>query len=287
MNYARPELLIETDELEAQLPDENLRIFDCTVVFSTNENGVSIESGRPGYEAGHIPGAGFLDLISDLADTSQLLPMMLPPVDQFEDVLSAAGVGTNSRVVLYSARATSWATRAWWMLRTYGFDNAAILNGGWKKWQAEGRPVSQAAATYPRDTFEARVRPGGVADMDQVRSQMGETRTYLVNALSNEAFTGKLAPYGRAGRIPSSVNVPAGETEDPELLTFLPAEVLTEKFGAEGILDRENIIAYCGGGIAATQDAFALALLGRDDVAVYDGSMIEWAANKDNPMETG
>jgi thiosulfate/3-mercaptopyruvate sulfurtransferase len=288
MNYTQPNLLIETHELAEELHNQNLRIYDCSVVFSMNENGVSIESGRPGYEAGHIPGAGFLDLIQDLSDLSQPLPMMLPPAGQVEEVLSAGGINPDSQVVLYSTRATSWATRAWWILRTYGFENVALLNGGWNKWMAEGRPVSKAAPTYPPGTFKARFRAELVANSETVRSEIAESETCLVNALPAESFAGTgPTPYTRPGRIASSVNVPAGETEDPESMTFLPSEDLAEKFGAAGVLDKENIIAYCGGGIAATQDAFALALLGRNDVAVYDGSLTEWAADPDNPMEAG
>ncbi len=285
MNYARPELLVETDWLESHLQDDNLRIYDCSVIFSMGAKGISIESGRTDYEAGHIPGAGFLDLTEDLVDPSQNLPMMLPPADRFEEIMSAAGIGPDNQVILYSARATAWATRAWWMLGAHGFDNVSLLNGGWNKWLAETRPVSQSAAIYPAGRFESRFRPDMVVDMAQVRVAIDATHTCLVNALSAEAFSGAAAPYARPGRIPKSVNVPAGGLENPDTLTFLPAEALKEKFEVSGSLEKENVIAYCGGGVAATQAAFALALLGKDNVAVYDGSLTEWAANPAAPME--
>ena len=288
MTYTNPDILVSTDWLADHLDDPNLRVFDCTVNLSIGADGQYInESGRPAYDAGHIPGAGFLNLGDDLSDPEQDLLYMLPSAEQFADVLGRAGVGPDSRVVLYSTGMPAWATRIWWMLRVFGFDNAAVLDGGWAKWQAEDKAVSTDASTYPATTFKAGFRPDLVADKAEVLAGVGDGAVCILNALPPAMHHGDMSLYGRKGRIASSVNVPTTDLVDEATGTMLPAASLQQAFEAQGVMDRDRIITYCGGGVAATHDAFALALLGRDDVAVYDASMSEWANDPDTPMETG
>jgi thiosulfate/3-mercaptopyruvate sulfurtransferase len=287
MTYANPNILVSTDWLSEHLDDENLRIFDCSVLLALGEDGAySIESGRATYDETHIPGAGFLDIADDLSDPDNALRFMLPSEEQFAKVLGAAGVGPDSRVVIYSTNMTAWATRLWWMLRTFGFDNAAVLDGGWKKWQAEGRPTSTEAPNHAPATFVAQKRPELVADKAEMLAATGDDAVCVLNALPPAMHNGDMAPYGRKGRIASSVNVPTMALEDPETGTFLSGAALEQVFGSQGVLDLDRVITYCGGGIAATHDTFALALIGRDNVAVYDASMSEWATDPDIPMET-
>ena len=287
-HYAHPEYLVETEWLEDHLSDPDLRIFDCTVLLALGADGAySIDSGRPTYDAGHIPGAGFIDINEDLSDKSQALRFMLPPADQFAAQMSAVGVEPGTRVVLYSTNMAAWATRLWWMLRANGFDQVAVLNGGWAKWQAEGRPISTEPADYPLAQFEGTPRPELVADMDRVKQAIGADDTCILNALPAAMYGGEMAAYGRPGHIATSVNIPTVDLEDPATNTFLPADALRKKFEDAGVLAADQVITYCGGGIAATHDAFALALIGRDDVAVYDASLSEWAMDPDAPMEVG
>lgn len=287
MSYAHPEYLVETGWLEENLDDPSLRIFDCTVLLKLQPEGpYVIESGRATHEESHIPGAGFLDLTRDLADPDQKLRFMMPSADAFAAVLSKAGVGPDNRVILYSTNMPAWASRLWWMLRAFGFENAAVLNGGWKKWAAEGRPVSTEPAAYPPAVFEARFRPELVADKAAVLAATSAADTCLLDSLPAQMYSGEMAPYGRPGHITGSVNVSNTDLEDPETNTILPADALKAKFDSAGVLDGRRIITYCGGGIAATYDTFALALLGYDDVAVYDASLSEWATDPDTPMET-
>jgi thiosulfate/3-mercaptopyruvate sulfurtransferase len=181
-----------------------------------------------------------------------------------------------------------WAARIWWMLRAFGFDNAAVLNGGFKKWTVEGRPVSTEAGTRPAKTFTPRPRPGLIADKAGVLAAIGETGSCVLNALSEEQHRGAGGTsYGRPGRIKGSVNVVARDLVDPATHAYLPADVLRAKFQAVGALDAKRVVTYCGGGIAASSDAFILTLLGRDDVAVYDASLSEWANDASLPMERG
>jgi thiosulfate/3-mercaptopyruvate sulfurtransferase len=279
--------LVETDWLEAHLNDADLRVYDCTVFLTPNGDGtVKIESGRAHFDNGHIPGAGFLDLISDLSDTGQTLRFMMPSAAQFADAVGKAGLGDGNRVVLYCAGPPMWATRVWWMLRAFGFDNAAVLNGGWSRWKGEGREISTEAPAYPPATFTAKPRPGLFVGKDDVAAAITGGETCVLNSLSREMHTGKVASGARPGRIAGSVNLPAMELLGDDL-RLLDDAVLRERLGGVGADGGKRIITYCGGGIAATLTAFALARLGHENVAVYDGSMSEWAADPNAPMEVG
>jgi thiosulfate/3-mercaptopyruvate sulfurtransferase len=196
------------------------------------------------------------------------------------------GVGEGMRVVLYDRFVNMWAARVWWMLRAFGFDDAAVLDGGWKKWTRENLPVATDDGARPARAFTARPRPALVADKAGVLAALGDERACVLNALTEEQHKGGGVTYGRPGRIAGSGNVPARDLVDPDTHAYLAADVLRKKFAAAGALDAKRVITYCGGGIAASSDAFALALLGRDDVAVYDASLSEWAADPSLPMAT-
>lgn len=282
-----PDLLVSTAWLEENLDDPDLRVFDCSVTLVPAGAGVRPESGRAAWEQEHIPGSGFADLLDDLSDKSQPLPIMMPSAAQFAAVVGRYGVGPTSVVVLYDSGPHTWATRVWWMLRAMGFDNAAVLDGGLKKWKAEGRPLSSAPCRYPPAKFAGFPRKGILVGKDQVLKVYDQPQVRLINALSADEHTGRLSRTARPGRIPGSGNVPAGSLLDPSAGVFLPLAQLREKFQAQGALDGRGVITYCGGGIAATSAAFTLVRLGVPDVAVYDGSLTEWSRDESLPMETG
>ncbi|HXR35555.1 MAG TPA: sulfurtransferase [Candidatus Binataceae bacterium] len=291
IRYHDPEALVQTDWLEAHRGDANLRIFDCTTHLLPAEADTDapyrIVSGKAEYDAAHIPGAGFIDLQRELSDNTTKLRFMLPSAEQFAAVMSRCGVGEGTRVVLYSADGIMWATRVWWMLRAFGFDNAAVLDGGWEKWQAEGRPVSTAACGYPPANFVARPRPELFVGKEQVRAALADTGTVIVNALPPELHRGAgPSRYGRPGRVPGSVNVPAGRLLDRNTKTFVPLADASAKFSAAGVESSKNVICYCGGGISATVDLFLLYQLGYKHLTLYDGSMGEWARDNSLPIET-
>jgi thiosulfate/3-mercaptopyruvate sulfurtransferase len=286
----RHDLLVETGWLAEHLTDPGVRVLECTVYLHPAEvpGGYRVESGRSRWAQGHIPGAGFADLHEDLSDPSSPLRFMLPSAERFASAMSRYGVGQGVRVVLYDRFVNMWAARVWWMLRAFGFGDAAVLNGGWKKWTLEGRPVSTDDGVRPLRSFTARPRPDLVADKAGVLAALSEGGACVLNALTEEQHRGTGGvTYGRPGRIAGSANVPARALVDPETHAYLPDEVLRAKFAAVGALDARRVVTYCGGGIAASSDAFALALLGRDDVAVYDASLSEWAADPSLPMEQG
>jgi thiosulfate/3-mercaptopyruvate sulfurtransferase len=201
--------LVSTAWLAANLSDPALRTFDCTVHLKPSPSGYSIESGRADYEAGHIPGAGFIDLLRDLSDPDSDLPMMMPPVAQVAAVLGEAGVQDGSRVVIYSSGAPMWATRLWWMLRASGFDRAAVLDGGFAKWRAEGRPIEQTVRSHAPGSLSLTARPDHWADKAAVMAAIGDGAVCTINALPAGVHSGETpAGYPRPGHIAGSRNVP-------------------------------------------------------------------------------
>jgi len=181
-----------------------------------------------------------------------------------------------------------WASRVWWLLREFGHDNAAVLDGGYAKWAKEGRPIATGPSVpRPPHVFPVRAVRNLMADASEVLGAIGDTAICTLNALRPEQHAGSGGnTYGRPGRIAGSVNVPAGALLDPDTGCFLPADQLRQKFTAVGAMDRK-VITYCGGGIAASADALALVMLGHTDVKLYDASMSEWAKDDTLPMEVG
>jgi thiosulfate/3-mercaptopyruvate sulfurtransferase len=288
-----PDALISTDDLASRLGQPGLRVYDCTTYLEPPDPGsddpYKVVAGWKTFVAGHIPGAGFLDLQGELSASDTRLKFMMPPAEQLARAFGRSGLGDGARVVLYSIGTMMWATRVWWMLRSLGFDGAAVLDGGFDRWQAEGRAIETGDPKgYPPATFTPRPRPGRFVDKATVLAAIGDPRTVTVNALGPQFHQG-LEPsrYGRPGRVPGSVNVPAASLVDPATKRFVsPADALAS-FAAAGVAKDRRVIAYCGGGISATIDLFLLHQLGFDDLTLYDGSMGEWAADGSLPIETG
>jgi thiosulfate/3-mercaptopyruvate sulfurtransferase len=288
-----PNALISTDALARELGGDNLRVFDCTTYLEPPPPGSDdpyiAVPGRSSFETAHIPGADFLDIQGEFSDNATRLRFMMPPVAQLEAAFGRHGIGANARVVLYSIGTMMWATRFWWMLKALGFDGAAVLDGGFDKWLSEGLPVEHGPAKgYPPAVFAAKPRPGRFVDKQRVLAARGDPGFVLVNALGPQFHQG-LEPsrYGRPGRIPGSVNVPAANLVDSQSKTFTTLDDAAAKFAAAGVSKDRHIIVYCGGGISATVDLFLLHQLGFDDLTLYDGSMGEWAKDPALPIERG
>ncbi len=289
MTYANPDYLVETDWLEAHLGDADLRVIDCRIDMLPAEgeaHGLRFVPAAAAWKAAHVPGATFVDFNQDLSDHDHALQFMLPPAGQFADVMSRHGVGDGTRVVLYDGFMNMWAARLWWMLRAYGFDAAAVLNGGWHKWTAEGRQTSSDVPTPPIATFKVTRRRNCFVGSNDVLRSIGDPGTCLVDAMTPEHYAGQTSFYGRPGHIESAVNVPFPSVVDPETHAYLAPAPLRARLESVGATTASRVVTYCGGGIAASSAAFALALLGHDDVAIYDGSLSEWTADPSLPMET-
>ena len=287
--FAHPEFLVETDELQQQLGEPKLVVLDCTThLIPDPKITYTVKPGREDFEKAHIPGAQFVDLQADLSAKHPRLRFMMPGPEEFAAAMGRFGVGEGSRVVLYSTTTPQWAARVWWMLRNYGFDNAAVLNGGFLKWNREGRPV-ETGPSSPRAPAKFVVREDRrlMVGKEIVNRAIGDPATCTINALAPQQHAGTGGnTYGRPGRIAGSVNVPAASLIDAETGAFLPTSEIRAKFDAAGAFGK-RAITYCGGGIAASTDALALVMLGHPDVRLYDASLSEWAPDPSLPMETG
>ena len=291
--FRYPEAIVSTAWLNEHLDSPEIRIFDCTTYLEAPTAGLdaayTVVSGREDFAKGHIPGSGFLDLQEELSDHSSPMHLRftMPAPEELAAAFGRRGVGDDSHVVLYSRANMQWATRVWWMLRAIGFDRASILDGGFEKWAAEDRPLSQADCAYPPETLTPNPRAGLFTGLDEVKAAVAAGDTCTINALSPELHRGESPRYGRPGRIPSSVNVPVAALLNPGDRTFAAPAVAAQHFSDVGATPDKRMIVYCGGGIAATLDAFVLHQLGYDNIAVYDASMSEWARDESLPMEVG
>jgi thiosulfate/3-mercaptopyruvate sulfurtransferase len=269
--------------------DSDVVVLDATVYLdppSRPDEPYDVRSGLPEWERAHVPGSRFADLVDALSDPTAPYPFTLPSPARFADAISRLGVGDDALVVTYDGDSGMWAARLWWMLRVFGHDHAVVLDGGLTAWRAAGRPLTSEPTPPPGSArFTPRVRAELVADRDEVRDALEDPSILLVNALSPELHRGEQSRYGRAGHIPGSVNVHARSLLGDDG-RFRPASELRAALSESGALEADRVIAYCGGGISAANDALALAVLGRDDVAIYDGSLREWAADPGLPLES-
>ncbi|MCA1392357.1 sulfurtransferase [Bradyrhizobium sp. BRP20] len=287
---SQPAALITTEQLAAMLGDPNLRLYDCTTYLEPAPEGSDVPyravPGDKTFAAGHIPGADFLNLQGEFSDASSQHFFMMPDLAQLEAAFGRHGLDAGKTIVLYSIGTIMWATRFWWMLRALGVD-AHVLDGGFDKWQQEGRPTETGAPKgYPVTAFKAAPRPGCFVDKEAVLAKIGDPATIIVNALGPQFHRG-LEPsrYGRPGRVPGSVNVPAATlvNADKTLADLADAQA---KFASQGVTRDKNVILYCGGGISATIDLLLLTQLGYDKLTLYDASMGEWARDPALPIET-
>jgi thiosulfate/3-mercaptopyruvate sulfurtransferase len=277
-----PDTLVSTEWLSEHLDDPDLVVLDCTVSVQPGEDGgMVVESGRAGFDAGHIPTAGFADLMGELADADSPYGYAVPSPEEFAAVMGALGVGDNTRVVLYDSSMSVWAARVWWMLRWVGFDRAALLDGGLAAWQAEGRPLSTEPADEPVRVLTPAPRPELIADRDEVFAAIGDESVRLIDVMPDAHYRGEMVMYARPGHIPTAENVPVMALLD-ETGHYKSTDELAALLGGDA---GTRAITYCGGGIAASSTAFVMTRLGYTDVAVYTASLQEWAEDPANPME--
>lgn len=286
---------------------EEVRVLDATTFLHTTVEGAPYmaSAGRDGYLAEHVPGAVFADVAGALSDPEAEQLFTVPSAEAFAQAAHDLGVGPTTHVVVYDTVGSAWATRVWWLFRLFGHDAVSVLDGGLGAWKAEGLPVASGTADVDgladvsTPAFVAELRPHLLATKAEVVGTLpgatsdqgaGSSRgTVVVNALDPATFAGspELSPYARRGRIPGSVNLPLYTLLDPSTGRFLPVEDLFGLLQAQGVLDADRAVTYCGGGIAATLPAFAAYLVAGAEVAVYDGSLSEWTADQSLPVEVG
>lgn len=240
------------------------------------------------FSDGHISGARFLDLAS-LFDPDGSVPLALPTADQFAARMEALGISNSSRIVLYDDSDVNTSARAWFILRQNGHENLAILDGGLTKWRAENRPLTSGQAQAEKSSFMPTAGIGTVRVKSDIAANLESDAEQVLDARWSDHFTGEaedVMPGSARGHIPNSFNLPF-----PALLktdgTFKPSTELHACFAEAGIDLEKPVITTCGGGVAACILLFALDLIGKEDIALYDGSWGEWGSDPETPKETG
>lgn len=277
--------LVTTEWLAGELGANDLRVVDAT--YFTAFPGEAPRDAAAEYEAAHIPGAVFMDL-AELRDTASDLPMMLPSAEKFASRMQSLGLGDGSRIVLYDNSPHHTSARAWWMLRTFGAHDVAILDGGLAKWQAEGRETASGKEALRHRHFTVWADNSGVRTLDQMKANIASGAEQVVDARSPARFSGEEPdprPATHAGHIPGSKNLPFGAMFNADG-TWKQGDALKAAFEGAGIDVTKPVATTCGSGITAAVLAFGLHLLG-NNAALYDGSWSEWGADRTTPKAMG
>lgn len=276
--------IVSTAWLEAHLDSPDIAILDASWHLPTAKRDPKQE-----FLAAHIPGAQFFD-IDELSDTSSLLPHMLPSPETFSSRMRKMGVGDGKRVIAYDSTGLFSAARCWWMFKVFGHDDVAVLDGGLKKWLAEGRPTEDGPARKPQERhFTARSRPFMVRDMKEVATALASGTAQLADARSGTRFRGEETeprPGVRAGHMPGAKNVHYASLLNPDG-TLKSKDAIAEAFRAAGVDLAKPVITSCGSGVTAAILTLGLTLIGTKDHALYDGSWTEWGGNPDAKVVTG
>ena len=286
----RDKVLVSTEWLGAHLGAEGLCVVDIRGQVLPPGSKPRYLAKRAEYDAAHVPGAVFVDWTRDIVDDSDAVPVQVATESAFAAKMRELGIGDETMVVAYDDYDHIFAGRLAWALRHYGHDDVRILDGGWSRWVAEGRPTSQGIPERAQAQFTARVRPELRRTADDVEQALGSSDVLLVDARASDQYAGTVTAARRAGHIPGARNVPYARLVDARTGTFLSNRELAVAFAEAGIdvtrLPRE-VVVYCNGGISCTVPLHALRMLGRDDVAVFDGSWNEWGNDERRPIKQG
>jgi thiosulfate/3-mercaptopyruvate sulfurtransferase len=287
---ARDRVLVSADWVEARLGSPHVCVVDVRGTVLPPGSKPRYVPKRAEYEAAHVPGAVFVDWTRDIVDLGDPVPVQVAAPGAFALKMSELGIGDETMVVAYDDYHHVFAGRLAWALRYYGHDDVRVVDGGWSRWVAEKRPTSSERPKRPAARFTPRTSPSLRRTADDVLGRLGRTDVLLIDARPPEQYEGHVTAAQRSGHIPGARNVHYARLVDPATDRFLPATELARVFAASGIdvaRVTPEVIVYCNGGVSCTVPLNALRLLGRDDVAVYDGSWNEWGNDATRPIATG
>ncbi len=278
--------LVSTAWLAEHLHDPNVRVVDTRWYLMDKT-----KQGREEYLHGHIPGAVFLDVDRDLSAPVGEGPGRhpLPRPQDFAEVAAHAGIGDNTYVVAYDDAGDTNAARLWWLLRYFGHDQVSLLDGGITQWIKEGRPLEHAVPDVPRGHFTPRPRSEWIVNKETVAQLVQDPHALVLDSRAAERYRGEVEPIDpRAGHIPGAKNAPlAGNLLSTDDLRFRTPEELRARFEELGVNEAGCIVAYCGSGINACHNIFALQLAGIDNALLYEGSWSDWCRDPDRPAAVG
>ena len=284
-----PEAITSCEELKRNLGNKKVRVYDCTTFLHYTDDHPSkpydVESGYQEYLEEHIPGASFLDLQNQISNTESQFKFTLPDIDSLRSSFGKLGIGDPHRIILYSTNGLQWATRVWWMIYMLGYKNVSILNGGLREWKRNDYDLESGENFYSETTFLNSESQSFFVGREQTLDAMNNNSCLLINALTSDIHNGESTRYGRPGRIPGSINIPFSDLMDINTHMLKSPKEALSVFEKYNISKDSEILNYCGGGIAATLNAFVLHQLGFEKLKVYDNSLSEWAMDKSLPME--
>ena len=286
-------MLVSADWLADACQSDNMIILDCTVIVYDREDGLKdSRTGLEEYLTGHVPGARFADLLNDFSVKRKNARFGIPSAKEFAETAASLGISNETNLVIYSASSPLWATRLWWLFRYFGHKNVCVLDGGFQAWIAAGYLLESGQQSYSKSEFRVRVHTDRLALKTDVQATISSLtpKVKLVDALSPEYYAGKagnIYGYARLGHIKGAINFPSESVLAEDLQSFRSTSEISalakQQLGAKDT----PVITYCGGGIAATQLAFALEHAGYSNMKVYSGSLQEWSADPYLPIETG
>ena len=290
MHWKYPKNIVSCAWLQRHLKDENVRVYDCTTYLHYTNNRSTkpyhVESGFANYKRRRIPGAAFLDIQGKFSNNKSLFNFTLPESGFLLKNLQESGVGSPFHVILYASNALHWATRLWWLIHILGFRNVSILDGGLTEWQRLKYKVEKGESVYTPATFQHKFDHTVFVGKDRTLHSLNDSFCVLLNALKSDFHKGKNRRYGRAGRIPGSANIPASQFLEKNTQKLISPDKAFDLVRAQNIKKNTRVLNYCGGGIAATLNAFVLRQLGIENLEIYDNSMSEWAKDYNLPIET-